>query len=225
MEYLQEPEESAMAAKTIETKILLLCLAALLTIEVATKVSPPEGTHYPMLILGGARVVEILLFLLIVSIWGKGMSSMGMAGDQVVPGLKKGLIWSAVFGVCALLGFVILYVANVNPLGLIKTHLPSGTWGIVLFFVVGGLVAPIAEEVFFRGIVYGFLRRWGVLVALAGSTAVFVLAHAIHSWIPFTQIVGGIVFAVAYERTGNLMVPITVHVLGNTAIFALSLVP
>jgi hypothetical protein len=36
--------------------------------------------------------------------------------------------------------------------------------------------------------------------------------------------VGGIVFAVAYELEGNLMVPITIHVLGNTAIFALSLV-
>jgi membrane protease YdiL (CAAX protease family) len=35
--------------------------------------------------------------------------------------------------------------------------------------------------------------------------------------------VGGIVFAVAYEVEGSLMVPITIHVLGNMAIFALSL--
>jgi hypothetical protein len=40
---------------------------------------------------------------------------------------------------------------------------------------------------------------------------------------PFPQAVGGIVFAIAYKVEGNLMVPITIHVLSNTAIFALSL--
>jgi membrane protease YdiL (CAAX protease family) len=89
---------------------------------------------------------------------------------------------------------------------------------------VGGVVSPIAEEVFFRGILYGFLRRWGVLVAVVGSTVIFVLAHPIISGIRLTQIVGGLVFAVAYEVEGNLMVPITIHALGNLAIFSLSLV-
>jgi hypothetical protein len=41
--------------------------------------------------------------------------------------------------------------------------------------------------------------------------------------IPLAQVVGGIVFAVAYEIEGSLMVPITIHVLGNLAIFTLSL--
>jgi len=35
-------------------------------------------------------------------------------------------------------------------------------------------------------------------------------------------VVGGIVFAIAYETEGSLMAPLTIHVLGNTAIFALS---
>ena len=139
-------------------------------------------------------------------------------------GLKKGLIWSAVFGLCACLGFVVLFAIHENPVRLIETDLPQGAGGLILFFVVGGLVAPVAEEVFFRGIIYGFLRRWGVLLALAGTTVIFVLPHVISSRIPLTQIVGGIVFAVAYEVEGKLMVPITIHVLGNMAIFALSLV-
>ncbi|MCK4486068.1 MAG: CPBP family intramembrane metalloprotease [Desulfobacterales bacterium] len=214
-----------MAAKTIEIRILILSLVALLSTEVATRVVLSEATYSPLLVLGVARVVEILLLLLIVSRWGKGMSSVGLARDQTVAGLKKGLIWSAVFGLCAFLGFAILYATHIeDPLRLIKTHLPPGTQGIVLLFVVGGLVSPIAEEVFFRGIVYGFLRRWGVLVAMVGSTVIFVLAHPIISGIPATQIVGGLVFAVAYEVEGNLMVPITIHVLGNMAIFSLSLV-
>jgi membrane protease YdiL (CAAX protease family) len=214
-----------MAVKAIEIRTLFLSLAALLCTEVAARVVLAEAACSPLLILGVARVVEILLFLLIVSSWGKGMSSIGLARGQAAAGLKRGLVWSAVFGLCAFLGFAALYAAHIeNPIRLIKTNLPPGVQGVVLFFVVAGLVSPIAEEVFFRGIVYGFLRRWGVLVALVGSTVIFVLAHAIISRIPMTQMVGGLVFAVAYEVEGKLMVPITIHVLGNIAIFSLSLV-
>ena len=213
-----------MEPKTIEIRTLLLSLAGLLIAEFAARLVISELACPPLPILGAARVVEILLLLIIVSIWGKGMSSIGLTGDQFVAGLQKGLTWSAVFGLCALLGFAVLYAAHINPLRLLKTHLPPSAPGVIMFFLVGSLVAPIAEEVFFRGILYGFLRRWGVLAAVVGSTAVFVLAHAITSVIPVTQIVGGVVFAVAFEVTGNLIVPITIHVLGNTALFALSLV-
>jgi len=213
-----------MVPKTIETRILLLCLAAVLMTEGAISIVSSEAPHLSVTIVGVARVVEILFLLLIVSIWGEGISSIGLAPHEILTGLKKGLLWSAVFGICTLLGFAVLYVARVDPLGLIKTPLPSSARATALFFVVGGLVAPIAEEVFFRGILYGFFRQWGVLVALAGSTLLFVLAHAISSGVPLTQIVGGVVFAVAYEMTGNLMAPITIHVLGNNAIFCLSMV-
>jgi membrane protease YdiL (CAAX protease family) len=213
-----------MVGKTIETKIVFLALAALVTTEVAIRVVISEAGPSPLFILGVARVVQVLIFLVIVSIWGRGMSSIGLARGQILTGVRRGLIWSGVFGICACLVFAVLYATHINPLKLIKIHVPPSAQGIVLFFVVGGLVAPMAEEVFFRGIVYGFLRRWGVLLALIGTTVIFVLAHAISSRIPLTQIVGGIVFAVAYEVEGNLMVPITIHVLGNTAIFALSLV-
>jgi len=54
--------------------------------------------------------------------------------------------------------------------------------------------------------------------------SVFVLAHPIFPGIPLAQVVGGIVFAVAYEMEGSLMIPITIHILGNLAIFTLSLI-
>ena len=212
-----------MVVKTIETRIVFLALAALVTIEVAIRGFLSWSMQSPMFVLGAGRVAQVLILLLIVSTCGTGSSSIGLARGQILIGAKRGLIWSGIFGICACLGFAALYATDINPLKLIKTHLPPSPQDIVLFFVVGGLVAPIAEEIFFRGIVYGFLRRWGILLALIGTTVIFVLAHAIISRIPLTQIVGGIVFAVAYEVEGNLMVPITIHVLGNMAIFALSL--
>jgi hypothetical protein len=42
-------------------------------------------------------------------------------------------------------------------------------------------------------------------------------------FIPITQLVGGIVFALAYEKEKNLMAPITIHCLGNLAIFSIGL--
>ena len=94
---------------------------------------------------------------------------------------------------------------------------------VILYFLVGALVGPVAEELFFRGLLYGFFRRWGVVVAVILSTLLFVLPHAVQQRIPITQVVGGIVFAVAYEVEGSLMVPIIIHVLGNMAIFSITL--
>ncbi|RUA03071.1 MAG: CPBP family intramembrane metalloprotease, partial [Deltaproteobacteria bacterium] len=42
--------------------------------------------------------------------------------------------------------------------------------------------------------------------------------------IPVTQLAGGVVFAVAYEKTGSLMAPVMIHILGNLSIFTLALV-
>ncbi|NVM21713.1 MAG: CPBP family intramembrane metalloprotease [Desulfobacterales bacterium] len=212
-----------MAAKTIETKILFLSLTVILCAEVGTRALVSEGMLPPMLTLGAARLAEAVLILFVVSIFDEGTSSIGLAPHQIVAGLKKGLIWSAVFGMLAFLGFVILYARGLNPVTLIKAPLPAHAQGVALFFLVGGLVAPVAEEVFFRGILYGFLRRWGVVSAIIGSTLVFVLAHAPSTGLPLIQAVGGLVFALAYEVEGNLTVPITIHSLGNMAIFALSL--
>ena len=61
-------------------------------------------------------------------------------------------------------------------------------------------------------------------MALTLSTLVFVLAHPVFPAIPITHVVGGIVFAMAYEIEGSLLAPLTIHVLGNTAIFTLSLI-
>jgi membrane protease YdiL (CAAX protease family) len=71
---------------------------------------------------------------------------------------------------------------------------------------------------------YGFFRRWGILAALISTTLIFILAHPVCPEIPVTRIVGGLIFAVAYEMEASLMVPITIHILGNIAIFMLSLI-
>jgi len=212
-----------MEAKQIEIKALFISLAAVVLIEGVTRMVISTGLRYPMIILGGARLLEIGLIILCVLIWGKGFPSIGLTQSTIVPGLRKGLMWSAGFAVVTFFAFVVLFVAGIDPLTLIYVRLPAKHGEIALFFLVGGMVAPLAEEIFFRGMLYGFLRRWGVVVALVVSTLMFVLAHPIFPGTPLPQVIGGIVFAVAYEIEGSLMVPITIHVLGNIAIFTLSM--
>jgi membrane protease YdiL (CAAX protease family) len=61
------------------------------------------------------------------------------------------------------------------------------------------------------------------MTAVVVSTVLFALAHSAFGGVGVPQIIGGIVFAAAYEIERNLIVPIIIHVLGNSAIFALSI--
>jgi membrane protease YdiL (CAAX protease family) len=212
-----------MEAKEIQVKTLLLCLTGVIAVELGTWVVISKSSYYPMLILGGARLLQVLLIILIVLTWGKGLSAIGLARYEMVSGLKKGLLWSAGFGAITSIVSVGLFVAGVNPLTFMKARLPKQTLDLVLFFIVGGMLGPVAEEFFFRGVLYGFLRRWGVIVALILSTLIFVFCHPIGHGIPVTRLVGGLLFALAYEFGGSLIIPITIHGLGNLTIFTLSL--
>jgi uncharacterized protein len=211
-----------MEANRITVASLIVSVGVILCIEVAASVAAARIPVNPMVLLGMIRVLEIALLVSAAFIYGSGLSSVGLARSSAFHGFARGLLWSAGFGMSALVVYVILYVFGINGLTLIHTPLPKSPGTIGLLFLVGGVVGPAAEEIFFRGILYGFFRRWGAFVALTMSTLIFVLAHPGFPLIPVTQVAGGIVFAMAYEIEGSLMAPLTIHVLGNTAIFVLS---
>ncbi len=176
----------------------------------------------PLAVMGLVRLIQVAAFVSILVKWEQGLTAIGWTPATWWSGLKKGAVWSLAFAAAAGAGMAALHLTGNNPLQMLRSPLPPRGWELGLFFLVGGCIAPVAEELFFRGILYTFFRRWGIICALSVSTAIFVALHA-PIGIPYTQIVGGIVFAVAYETTGNLTVPITIHCLGNLAIFSLSL--
>ncbi len=215
-----------METAKVGLKPFLLSLLAVLLVEFTARGTVPlisDDYTFKLLSIGVVRLVEITFIFLIVSQWGNGPASIGLSKTTLGTGFKKGLIWSAGFGMFALLSFGIIRLVGFNPLDLIKAPLPPRPWPAALYFLVGGLLAPVAEEVFFRGLIYGFLRRWGIAAALLMSMAFFVLLHSTGGGIPAPQIVGGIIFALAYELEDNLMVPVLIHASGNLAIFSLSL--
>lgn len=212
-----------MEADKIKILPVFISIAVLFLTEAVAKVLFSESLLPPMITLGATRLLETFLFIMIVVTWGKGLHSIGLSRFQILPGIMRGFIWSAAFGIIVSCIFGALYIAGINPFAFIQVRLPNRTQDLLYFFLVGGLIAPIAEEIFFRGIIYGFFRRWGVVVAISLSTLIFVFAHMIDTALPVTQAIGGIVFAAAYEVEGKLMVPISIHVLGNIAIFSLSI--
>ncbi len=215
-----------METAKVEIKPFLLSLLAVFLVEFAARGTVPLISNdyaFELLAIGVVRLIEITFIFLIVSHWGNGLASIGLGRTTLGAGFIKGLIWSAGFGLLALLGFIIMRLAGLSLLSLIKAPLPSRLWEVALYFLVGGLLAPIAEEVIFRGLIYGFMRRWGIIIACFVSVIPFVLLHSTGGSLPIPQIVGGIIFALAYELEDNLMVPVLIHASGNLAIFGLSL--
>ncbi|MBN2514428.1 MAG: CPBP family intramembrane metalloprotease [Deltaproteobacteria bacterium] len=213
-----------MEAGKIDVKTLCAAIAAIVVVELMVVAAVSGDLFHPFLILGIARIVETALIIAIVVRIGKGASSIGLNPLELTIGFKKGLIWAVGFGIVAGISFVILSLFGFNPLDMIQVQLPAGIGVVMMYVIISVFIGPVAEEVFFRGIIYGFFRRWGIIAALIASSLLFILAHSVIRGVPVPQVVGGIVFALAYEIEGSLMVPIIIHILGNMAILIVSLI-
>jgi membrane protease YdiL (CAAX protease family) len=211
-----------MKQSKINSQVLLYASVMLVVIELLTVVVISQTGLQALLLIGLARITESGILLFIISRWGGGLEIIGLTRNKVSDGLKKGLIWSAGFGATSVVTLGILYFLDFNLLKIFSSPSPSSISGLILLLIVGGFFSPIAEEIFFRGIVYSFLRRWGIILAILGSAILFSVVHAAITGVSFIQIIGSLVFATAYEVEKNLIVPITIHVLGNMAIFVLS---
>jgi len=128
-----------------------------------------------------------------------------------------------------LLGLTTVLVPGGNPLGAIAqagerlmsvAHSPAARIGL---FVLICVLAPILEEIIFRGFVFpGLRRRLSAGSAVGMSAVLFALMHNnVAALVPITLI--GIVLAVLYERNLSIVPSIICHALNNTLVFFLML--
>ncbi len=87
---------------------------------------------------------------------------------------------------------------------------------LAIFFFTACIAAPIFEEILFRGFLLPSLTRyfpvWGAIFA---SSFLFAIAHlSLSEVLPLTML--GIVLAVVYTRSRNLLASMLVHCLWNT---------
>jgi membrane protease YdiL (CAAX protease family) len=215
-----------METNQIKLSTLIISISGIAAVELAARMLISRNLLAPLPGVGLARLAEIIFLLALILLREKRLSIIGLSSTQIYRGLKNGLIWAISFGVAAGIVLFIIYLAGINVTTLFRMQLPSESNRFITFLLAGALIGPIAEEIFFRGILYGFFRRWGIPAAVILSTLLFVLSHSHTSGptIPVTQLIGGILFAVAYEIEKNLLVPITIHCLGNLAIFTLAFI-
>jgi hypothetical protein len=79
-----------------------------------------------------------------------------------------------------------------------------------------GLIYPVVEEFFFRGVFLGVVRRrFGTVAGILIPAIVFGLIHTQYDW-PVWIVADGIFFGLARIATGSIYVPMLLHALGNS---------
>jgi membrane protease YdiL (CAAX protease family) len=91
------------------------------------------------------------------------------------------------------------------------------------------VLAPLAEECMFRGLIFGKFRPKSALVAYCASTLFFCAIHVLGYWgsypfrtllICFLQYVPtGLILARSYEYSGSIFAPMVIHAAVNTLSF------
>ncbi len=97
----------------------------------------------------------------------------------------------------------------------------NGQGKLVLAVLLGSIMAPLSEELYFRGLVFPVLRdRFGLPTGLIASGLFFSLMHRdLFRLIPIA--VGGIGLALLYDRTKSLWTSIIAHSTWNTIMLLL----
>ncbi len=84
-------------------------------------------------------------------------------------------------------------------------------------FFAGAVVAPICEEFLFRGFFYiAFKRYFGAVASALLTSALFAAFHVNLAAFPSLFLLA-LCFVIAFETTGSLLVPITMHAIFNGA--------
>ncbi|HEX2054508.1 MAG TPA: CPBP family intramembrane glutamic endopeptidase [Actinomycetota bacterium] len=83
--------------------------------------------------------------------------------------------------------------------------------------IAASVVAAVAEELFFRRLVYGWLERWGALAAICGSAALFAAIHVPVYGVGVLPLdfAAGLVFGWQRRASGGWSAPAATHVVAN----------
>lgn len=149
-------------------------------------------------------------------------------------GLRRTALWPAVgwaaLGMVSFYVFAGIYGAVVDPEAeqRITESLGAdqGTLGLILAGCVVMILAPLAEEFFFRGFFYRALRgRFSVIAAAVINGVVFGFVHYTFEGLEALLILPplmllGVVFCLVYEKTGSIWPVVALHTINNAVAYA-----
>jgi membrane protease YdiL (CAAX protease family) len=207
----------------------ILAGAAYAVILGVAGLSTDEASDVPGPLLGATFVQDALLI-------GGAALLAGLAVGQGIPaalGLRRTRFWPAVgWSAAVLAGFwtataVLVAIFGEPPEQEITQEIKSedGALAVAGYIGLTCLIAPLAEELFFRGLLFPVLRsRTGVVWGVVLTGALFSLVHALGS--PALSLVVlfvlGAGLCLLYLRTGSLLPCIGLHALNNSISFAVT---
>ncbi len=169
--------------------------------------------YVPMNTLGYTLVVRIIQLALILSL---SLRSCGVMAAGLFHEIFLGISVAAVFGALVFLTDLssrLFIQGGLLRLLIMKQHVDFP----LLFLLTGCLVGPFVEELFFRGLLYSWMRqRASIAVAVILSSLFFA---SLHGTVSPVQLAGGLLFAALFEWRRNIWAPFTVHCLANIGIW------
>jgi membrane protease YdiL (CAAX protease family) len=186
-------------------------------------IAPGLRLHLPRWIwipLTALNMAWLLAFPLSVRQWrGAGLPGVENARRILVEGMWGALAWLAtVTGLILVFSIVLIVLGpDAMPSSPLEPIATSPDWFEAMAFrVMAILVAPFAEEVFFRGMVYNALRqRMPVYLALPIQAAVFGFMHPFDVVNSSAVALVGLALGILYEWRKTLAAPICLHMLFN----------
>lgn len=114
----------------------------------------------------------------------------------------------------AIIAYVALTGQDANPQDVYATGATGGAATVVLSILFLAVLTPIGEEFLFRGVVANALLRYGPFVGVVGSAVIFAVLHGINMIFP-AAIVGGLIMAELFRRSGSVWPGVVAHVVFN----------
>lgn len=213
--------------RDVSGAILLVVVGTLLLLIIGGLVALVAGSLPALVVILLSVVLELLL---IFGVWKFGLRRYGKSWNSLglIPSLNNGallvlLVFLASLALTAVYGLIVTFFDQEI---LAPEPLPGDLTETVLqrlagFFIVV-LLAPFAEEIFFRGFLLpAFANRWGFLAGAIISSGLFGISHvAPGSIVP--AFMSGMLFAWLYHRTGSLWNTTIAHGAQNALAFAVT---
>lgn len=205
----------------VSSAITLFFLGAALGIRVLFQVDE----HAEITILTSILLAALEGTILVGSVYFFGLRRRGYSFHMLGLGTPD-LTWTflgALIGMIAIPLSALIAIAIQLALGrpIENTQLPflapeGFSWvGAILMFLLAGLIAPFAEELYFRGVLYKWLRgSWGVWPGILISSLIFGVVHGEIS-VAGSAFILGVIITWAYERSGSLWIAFLIHAINN----------
>lgn len=116
--------------------------------------------------------------------------------------------------------WILAVFVGVLAFAAVRSLIPNPLLPFSAAAALGGSVAAVAEEAFFRRFLYGWFTRWGTAIAIVGSALAFAAVHApLYGAAALPIDLGaGLLFGWQRWATGGWTAPATTHVVANLLI-------